>query len=96
MFTWDTQKAIINYRKHGVTFREASAVFRDIRALDWVDLEHSDTELRFKRLGISQTFRIMIVVYTIRRTRNDKEEIRIISARQASKKERQAYAGCGY
>jgi uncharacterized DUF497 family protein len=33
------------------------------------------------------------VVYTIRRLKNEKETIRIISARQATRRERQAYAG---
>jgi uncharacterized DUF497 family protein len=37
--------------------------------------------------------RAVLVVYTIRRLKNAKESIRIISARQASRKERKAYAG---
>jgi uncharacterized protein len=93
MFTRDSQKAILNLRKHGVSFEEAATVFRDKRALDWADLKHSAEERRFKRLGISRAIRILIVVYTIRRTGNGKEEIRIISARSASRKERKAYAG---
>jgi uncharacterized DUF497 family protein len=93
MFTWDPKKAILNFEKHKVSFEEAAAVFNDLRALDWKDLEHSGEELRFKRLGISNTQRILTVVYTIRRTKSGNKAIRIISARPASRKERKAYTG---
>jgi uncharacterized DUF497 family protein len=91
MFTWDTGKAINNYEKHGVPFEEAATVFGDWEALDWEDLKHSQYERRFKRVGISVEGRVLMVVYTIRRTTHAKETIRIISARQASRKERKAY-----
>lgn len=93
MFTWDTQKAIINYEKHRVPFEEATTVFNDPEALDWKDLEHSYLEPRFKRVGVSIENRVLMVVYTVRRMKNGKETIRIISARQASQKERKAYFG---
>ena len=93
MFTWDLQKAILNFEKHGISFEEAVTVFADPKALDWEDLSHSVVELRRKRLGISSAYRVLIVVYTIRSIDNGKKAIRIISARQASRKERQAYAG---
>jgi uncharacterized protein len=93
VFTWDPQKAIINLRKHGVSFEEAAMVFSDMRALEWEDPEHSDAEKRYKCLGDSHAHRILMVVYTIRSIANDDQEIRIISARQASRKERKAYAG---
>jgi hypothetical protein len=92
MFTWDTRKAIINLRKHGVSFEEAATVFGDPNALDWEDREHSRLEARYKRLGLSGMGRILIAVYTVRRVFNGKEVVRIISARQASRKERAAYA----
>ena len=93
MFTWDSQKATINFEKHKVSFGEAATVFHDPRAFNWEDLEHSGEELRFKRLGLSSADRVLIVVYTIRRSHNANKAIRIISARQASRKERKAYAG---
>jgi uncharacterized protein len=93
VFTWDTQKAINNYEKHRVTFEEATTVFADPDALDWEDLEHSQYERRNKRVGASIEGRILMVVYTIRRAKHDEETIRIISARQASRKERKAYTG---
>ena len=93
MFTWDGGKAKINLDKHGVSFEEASTVFFDPGGLDWEDSGHSDEERRIKRLGFSIGRRMLIVVYTIRRTPDGKETIRIISARQASRKEREAYSG---
>ena len=82
-----------NLKKHGVSFEEAATVFGDPEALDWDDPEHSHGEFRSKRLGASVTGRILIVIYTPRRLKDDKEIIRIISARQATRKERKAYAG---
>jgi len=93
VFSWDAGKALGNRKKHGVSFEEAATVFGDADALDWDDPEHSHAEVRSKRLGISAAGRILIVVYTPRRMKNGKEIIRIISARQATRKERKAYAG---
>lgn len=93
MFSWDARKALSNLKKHGVSFEEAATVFGDPDALDWDDPEHSHAEIRYKRLGASFTGRIIIVIYTPRRLKNAKEIIRIISARQATRKERKAYAG---
>jgi uncharacterized DUF497 family protein len=93
VFSWDAGKALRSFKKHGVSFEEAATVFGDPDALDWDDPEHSHEELRSKRLGTSFTGRILIVIYTPRRLKNAKEIIRIISARQATRKERQAYAG---
>ncbi|MGH7206860.1 MAG: BrnT family toxin [Nitrospiraceae bacterium] len=91
MFAWDIRKAILNYEKHGVPFEEAATVFGDPGGLDWEDLTHSQQERRFKRLGQSVTGLILLVVYTVRRTAHGKETLRIISARQANRKERKAY-----
>ena len=92
MFSWDARKALKNYQKHGVPFEEASTVFGDPDALDWEDLEHPAEERRWKRLGLSTEGRVLLVVYTLRRFENGIETIRVISARQASRRERQAYA----
>ena len=93
MFSGDARKALSNLKKHGVSFEEAATVFGDPEALDWDDPEHSDSEVRSKRLGASVIGRILIVVYTPKKVDHAKEIIRIISARQATRKERQAYAG---
>lgn len=91
MFEWDARKAATNVRKHGVPFSEAATVFADPDALDGPDLKHSARENRSLRLGRSLGGRVLIVAYTIRGAGDD-EKIRIISARQASRKERAAYA----
>jgi uncharacterized protein len=91
VFEWDTRKAAVNRTKHGVSFEEAATVFGDPDALDGPDLRHSERERRALRLGRAATGRVLIVAYTVRR-RGDGESIRIISARRASRKEREAYA----
>ena len=93
MFSWDARKALKNYAKHGVSFEEAATVFGDSEALDWEVREHGDAERRWKRLGLSAKGRILVVVYTLRRLNDEVETIRIISARQAGRQERKAYAG---
>ena len=91
MFEWDPRKAKANADKHGVPFDEAVTVFLDADALDGPDLQHSAHEARFRRLGRSAEGRVLMVVYMQRRT-DDAETIRIISARRASRQERNAYA----
>ena len=91
MFSWDARKALSNLKKHGVSFEGAESVFRDPAALDWHDLEHSDLEYRCKRLGLSTSGKILIVAYAPRRLEDGTEITRIISARRASRKEREAY-----
>jgi uncharacterized DUF497 family protein len=91
VFEWDARKAAVNRTKHGVSFEEAVTVFGDPEALDGPDLRHSEKESRFLRLGRAVTGRVLIVAYTVRR-RDDGERIRIINSRQASRKERAAYA----
>ena len=81
MFAWDISKSIANFEKHGVPFEEAATVFGDANGLDWDDVTHSHQERRFKRLGLSVSKRLLLVVYTIRRTEHEQEKFRIISAR---------------
>lgn len=54
---------------------------------------HSEFEWRSRRLGASIAGRVLVVAHTPRRLKDGKEIIRIISARQATRKERQAYVG---
>ena len=49
-----------------MSFEEAATVFSDADALDWDDPEHSESELRSKRIGASITGRILIVCYAPR------------------------------
>jgi hypothetical protein len=91
VFEWDARKAARNLKKHGVTFFEAGSVFTDSEALDLLDETRSTAERRSWRVGMSDEGRVLTVVYTVRRF-EDGETIRIISGRQASRKERTAYA----
>ena len=91
MFTWDIVKAIINYEKHGISFEEAASAFQDQFALELDDIRHSQIERRFARFAMSSKSRVLTVIFTIRRLSDGKETIRIISARQASRQERENY-----
>ena len=90
MFDWDPRKAKRSGLKHGVSFEEAATAFLDPAGLDGEDLEHSESEARRLRLAKSSLGRVLVIAYTIRR-RDDEEITRIISARRASRKERQKY-----
>jgi uncharacterized DUF497 family protein len=90
VFEWDARKAAANLRKHGVSFDEATTVFADVDGLDGPDPQHSDQEARYLRLGLSLAGRLLMVADTLRSSGNA-EATRIISARRASRKERQAY-----
>jgi uncharacterized DUF497 family protein len=87
-FEWDPRKDAENRRKHGVSFEEARTVFADEYALLLDDPDHSAAEDRFILLGLSVAFRVVLVVHTYR---EPDETIRIISARKATKRERQQY-----
>ena len=87
-FDWDENKNRINLEKHGITFEEASTVFFDDRAILFDDPEHYIDEDRFLLLGMSETAKVCIVCHCYRE--ND-TVIRIISARQATRKEKQRY-----
>jgi hypothetical protein len=89
-FEWDGDKAAANSLKHGVGFAEAMTVFADGRALDGPDPRHSSDEPRRLRLGLTATQRIVTVAYT-KRGHGNGESIRLISARQASRRERASY-----
>ena len=85
-FEWDPTKAITNLRKHGVAFREAATVFRDPLSITAYDPDHSEEEDRFITVGTSVEGRFLIVAHTDRGTRT-----RIISARELTRAEREAY-----
>jgi hypothetical protein len=90
MFDWDSRKSQSNRRKHGVSFEEAATAFLDPDGLDGEDSDHSESEMRRLRLAKSSLGNVLLIAYTIR-SRNDEEITRIISARRASRKEREKY-----
>ena len=85
-FEWNNQKALSNEQKHGISFDEASTVFGDPLSLTLHDPLHSENEDRFVVIGTSHKNRVLIVVHTERG-----DDIRIISARKATKNERLQY-----
>lgn len=85
-FEWDAAKAAFNLRKHRVSFTEALSVFSDPLARIFADPDHSSEESREIIVGNSSKQRLLLVCYTERAAR-----IRIISARQATKLERENY-----
>lgn len=82
-FEWDADKAAANAAKHGVTFEEAVAVFLD---LDYLLVRDAFEPERFAALGMSSQARVLFVVHC---ERGDK--LRIISARRATRRERETY-----
>jgi len=85
-YQWDKTKAQVNRRKHGVSFADAVAVFEDDWAITIPD-DYPDEE-RFATIGRDMLGRILIVVYTWRG-----DDIRIISARKATRREKEQYEG---
>jgi uncharacterized DUF497 family protein len=86
-FEWDPKKAARNARVHGITFGDATDLFAPgAVVLEAYDAEHSDTEDRFQRLGMSRRG-VLMVVYTERAD----DVIRIISARRADRAEQARY-----
>lgn len=83
---WDPRKAQSNLRKHKVSFEEASTALSDPMAATGADPDHSVTEDRFVTFGVSERGRLLVVAHT-----DEEETIRIISARTASKGERELY-----
>ena len=90
-FEWDGKKARSNAQKHGVSFDEASTVFGDPLARMMEGPTHSIEEDRFVMLGESNKLRLLVVVFTDR-----DQKIRIISAREATRRERRKHEEEGY
>lgn len=83
---WDARKARLNVQKHGVQFADAALVLEDDNALTTTE-QASDGEERWVTLGADALGRILVVVYTWRKSR-----VRLISARSAAPGERDRYA----
>ena len=83
-FQWDSEKAMLNRQKHGITFDTAAKVFNDEHRIERYDDEHSGDEDRYITIG--RVREILFVVYTERF-----EKTRLISARRATADERRDY-----
>ena len=89
-FEWDVKKDLINKRKHGISFEQASYVFADPYALSQFDLDHSEDEDRWILLGKSLKQALLVVVHKYINDANI-EMVRIISARKATSNEQKTY-----
>ena len=86
-FEWDDNKEQINIRKHGIDFNTAAYVFDDFYHIEIFDEAHSESEDRFIAIGMVDDIAVIIaVIYTERG-----EIIRIISARKATRREKEVY-----
>ena len=85
-FEWDESKAQENEEKHGVSFEEAKTVFNDPFSITIYDPDHSEDEDRYLDMGSSVNGRVLVVSYTER-----KNSIRIISSREATRREQRNY-----
>jgi len=90
-FEWDINKAKSNLNKHQISFESATSVFRDANALSISDEEHSEDEERWLTLGMDKVTRVLFVVHTYISIDDNNCNIRIISARKATKKEQKIY-----
>lgn len=84
-FEWDPAKARSNLTKHGVSFSDVETTFYDQHAISMPD-PGASAEERFVLVGMDALGTIVVVVYTYRG-----DSIRIISARRATKSERNSY-----
>ena len=83
-FQWDPLKAQANLDKHGVDFADTAGAFDDPRALTMPDPH--PTEDRFLTVALDSLGRVLVIVWTQR-----DDEIRVISARKATRRERRQY-----
>ena len=86
-FKWDLEKGISNRRKHGVSFEQAATVFLDSDQLSIYDDDHSDEEDRWVTLAMDSAGRTLVVVHTYIEIDLGEVVIRIISARNATRRE---------
>jgi len=85
-FEWDPEKAKLNESKHGVSFFEACEIFDDDHSSAVRDPDHSVDEERYLIFGLSKAGSYLVVSYT-----EPGDRIRLISARQMTPREREAY-----
>ena len=84
-FEWDDEKAVANWRSHGVSFDQAIKAFRDHFAIERIDDRLNYGEERINLIGMCGSV-ILHVTYTERG-----ERIRLISARRATRHEQDDY-----
>ena len=90
--SWDPLKAEANITKHGVTFAQATTVLLDPSAVTVFDAAHSQDEERWFTLGTSSEGKLLAVSHTYHQPEaSAPPKVRIISAREVTRRERQQY-----
>lgn len=84
-FRYDPAKAAANFRKHGVSFADAEGVFQDPLAVTREDPD-AEGERRYVAVGLGSAAELLVVIYAVR-----DDEVRLISPRRATRKERKTY-----
>ena len=87
VFSWDPKKSQSNKKKHGISFEEAQSCFFDPMHILIDDPDHSFEEHRMILIGMSVKSRLLVVVHA----EIENDEVRLISARKATRKERKSY-----
>ena len=86
-FDWDLWNLQKNELKHGVSRMEAESAFFDSRYKLFEDIKHSGLkETRYILYGKGLENRVLMIGFTLR-----SDKVRIITARVASRKERELY-----
>lgn len=86
-FDWDQGNVDKNWKKHRVHYKEAEEIFLNKNLKIYKNIKHSQEEKRLSALGVTNRRKFLYISFTIRG-----DKIRIISARDQSKKERKLYA----
>jgi len=88
-FCWNSEKAIANFKKHGIHFERACEVFFDpfVHLLDATP----EDEAREAALGLTEDWTLLFVVYVVR----ERSVTRIVSARRATRAQRREYEDNG-
>lgn len=92
-FEWDPKKAKTNLSKHKVSFESAASVFKDQNSISVFDERHSEYEDRWATIGLDTETRTLVVIHTYISMSKYDYNIRIISARKATKQEEKIYNG---
>ncbi|MBI4009293.1 BrnT family toxin [Candidatus Roizmanbacteria bacterium] len=86
VFDWDKGNINKNFEKHEVSDKEAEEAFENSDLYIFEDKQHSQVEKRYGVFGITDKRRLLSVAFTLR-----KDKVRIITARDMSRRERRAY-----
>lgn len=92
-FEWDPSKAKSNLMKHKIAFDSAVSIFKDKDTISIFDDEHSENEDRWVMIGMDFETRTLVVVHTFIALDKDNCNVRVISARKATKNEQKIYMG---